>query len=49
MQACLNEIKQYCIKIAPHIDYYRKQIAYYNQTASDILTSEIVLILPTYT
>ena len=42
-------IKQYCIKIAPHIDYYRKQIAYYNQTASDTLTNEIAYILPTFT
>ena len=25
-----DEIKQYCVKIAPHIDYYRKQIEYYN-------------------
>ena len=45
----IDEIKQYCIKIAPRIDYYRKQIAYYNQTASDILTNEIALILPTFT
>ena len=45
----IDEIKQYCIKIAPHIDYYRKQIAYYNQTATDILTNEIALILPTFT
>ena len=45
----IDEIKQYCIKIAPHIDYYRKQIAYYNQTTSDILTNEIALILPTFT
>ena len=37
----IGEIKQYCIKIAPHIDYYKKQIEYYNQTASDILTNEI--------
>ena len=45
----IDDIKQYCIKTAPHIDYYRKQIAYYNQTASDILTNEIALILPTFT
>ena len=31
----LKDIKCYCIKIAPHIEYYRKQIAYYNQTAAD--------------
>ena len=45
----IDEIKQYCVKIVPHIDYYRKQIEYYNQTASDILTNEIALILPTFT
>ena len=45
----IDEIKQYCIKIAPHIDYYRKQTVYYNQTASDILTNVIALILPTFT
>ena len=28
--------------------YYRKQIAYYNQTATDILTNELALILPTF-
>ena len=29
----IKEVKQYCVKRAPHINYYRKQIAYYNQTA----------------
>ena len=37
----LKDIKHYCIKIAPHIEYYRKQIPYYNQTAADILTNEL--------
>ena len=31
----IMDIKCYCVKIAPHIEYYRKQIAYYNQTAAD--------------
>ena len=44
----LKDVKCYCIKIAPHIEYYRKQIAYYNQTAADILTNELALILPTF-
>ena len=39
----IDEIKQYCVKIVPHIDYYRTQIEYYNQTTSDILTNEIAL------
>ena len=44
----IRDIKHYCVKIAPHVDYYRKQIAYYNQTATDILTNELALILPTF-
>ena len=44
----INDIKHYCVKIVPHIDYYRKQIAYYNQTATDILTNELALIFPTF-
>ena len=44
----LKDIKRYCIKIAPHIEYYRKQITYYNQTAADILTNELALILLTF-
>ena len=45
----IKEVKRYCVKIAPHIKYYRKQIAYYNQMATDILTNELALILPTFT
>ena len=44
----MKDIKCYCIKIAPQIEYYRKQITYYNQTAADILTNELALILPTF-
>ena len=44
----IKEVKHHCVKIAPHINYYRKQIAYYNQTATDILTDELALILPTF-
>ena len=36
-----KEVKCYCVKIAPHINYYRKQITYYNQMATDILTNEL--------
>ena len=43
----IKEVKHYCVKIAPHINYYRKQIAYYNQMAIDILTNELALIPPT--
>ena len=45
----IDEVKEYCVKIAPHIDYHKKQIEYYNQTAHDIFTNEITLILPTFT
>ena len=44
----IRYIKCYCVKIAPHINYNRKQLAYYNQTATDILTNELALILPTF-
>ena len=44
----INEIKTYCIMIAPYIQYYKKQIEYYNQPATDIMTNEIALILPTF-
>ena len=45
----IDEVKEYYIQIALHIDYYKKQIKYYNQTAYDILTNKIALILPTFT
>ena len=45
----IKEVKHYCVKIAPHIEYYRKQIVYYNQMGTDILTNELALILPTFT
>ena len=44
----INEVKEYCIKIALHIAYYKKQKEYYNQTAYEILTNELALILPTF-
>ena len=44
----IRDIKCYCVKIAPHTEYYREQIAYYNETAADILTNELALILPIF-
>ena len=44
----IKEIKTYCIKIAPYTQYYKKQIEYYNQTATDIMTNKIPLMLPTF-
>ena len=37
-----------CVKIAPHIDYHKKQIDYYSWTAYKIITYELALILPTF-
>ena len=45
----IEVVKEYCVKIALHIAYYKKQIEYYNQTAYEILTNELTLILPTFT
>ena len=45
----IPNIKNFCKKIMPCIDFYKKkQIDYYNQTAHDILTKEISLILPNF-
>ena len=33
----IRDIKNYCVKIAPYIDYYKKQIDYYNQTTCKII------------
>ena len=44
----INEIKMYCAKIAPYIQCYKKQIEYYNHTATYIMTNEISLMLPTF-
>ena len=44
----IDKIKKYCVKIAQYIQYYKKQIEYYNQTAADIMTNEIALMVPTF-
>ena len=44
----INEIKEYCIKIALHIDYYKKQVDYYNYTTYEILMNKLALILPIF-
>ena len=41
-------LRAYCKKIVPFVDFYKKQIEYYNSTAYKILTKEISLILPTF-
>ena len=37
-----------CMKIAPYIQLYQRQIQYYNQTAYDTLTDDIGKILPKF-
>ena len=39
----------YCEKIVPFVEPHKKQIAYYNCTAYEVLANEIDLILPTFT
>ena len=38
----------YCLKIVPYVQFYKKQIEYYNHMAYELLTNEIGLILPTF-
>ena len=44
----LPNIRNIYKKIVPFIDFYKKQIDYYNKTVHDILTKEIPLILPNF-
>ena len=39
---------KYCLKIVLNIEFYKKQIEYYNHTVYKILANEIYLILPTF-
>ena len=43
-----NRALKYCKKIVPYVKFYKRQIAYYNRTAYDILKNEIGLILPNF-
>ena len=42
------KLRKYCLKIVPYMEFYKQQIAYYNQTAYKILANEIGFILPTF-
>ena len=44
-----KKLYRHCLRVAPYIDFYRTQIAYYNVTAYRILTKDIGLILLIYT
>ena len=42
------KLLKYCMKIAPYMQLYQKQIQYYNHTAYDTLTNDIGKILPKF-
>ena len=42
----LPKLLAYCEKIVPIVEFYKKQIVYYNQTAYEVFANEIDLILP---
>ena len=44
----MPKLLAYCLKIVSYVEFYKKQISYYNHTTYEILTNEIGLILPTY-
>ena len=44
----VRDMKHNCIKVAPDVDYYKKQRDYYNWMAYEIITNELALILPTF-
>ena len=48
IQPNLFDMRHHCVKTAPYVDYYKKQIDYYNQTAYEIITNELALILATF-
>ena len=43
-----TKLLKYYLKILPYMEFYKKQIEYYNHTAYKILTNEIGLILHTF-
>ena len=42
----MTKLRKHCLRIAPYISFYQRQITYYNLTAHKILTKDIGLILP---
>ena len=44
----MPKLKRHCLRIVPYIDFYQRQITYYNLTAFKTLSRDIGLILPTY-
>ena len=44
----LRKHTRHCLRIVPYVEFYKRQIEYYNITAYKILTKDIRLILPTF-
>ena len=44
----ISNLKVYCRKIIPFVQFYKEQISSYNCTVHDILSNEISLILPNF-
>ena len=42
----MTKLRRHCLRIAPYVSFYQRQITYYNLTAHRILTKDIGLILP---
>ena len=44
----IKKLHRHCLRIVPYVDFYKRQIAYYNITAYRIMTKDIGLILPIF-
>ena len=44
----ISNLKVYCKKIIPFVQFYKDQISSHNNTANNILTNQISLILPNF-
>ena len=44
----IKKLLRHCLRVAPYVDFYRRQLTYYNITAHRIMTKDIGLILPTF-
>ena len=42
----MTKLRRHCLRIAPYISFYQRQITYYNLTTHRIITKDIKLILP---
>ena len=44
----MKKFRKHCLRIAPYITFYQRQMTYYNLTVHRILTKDIGLILPNF-